>query len=239
MSHLCFIPARGGSKRIPRKNVRPLAGKLLLAYTIEAARDSGLFREIVVSSDDDEVLAIANDFGATGDRRPEALGGDRVRFVEVLAEYLQRSAHCERFTDVSVLLPTCPFRTAEDIHSAAALRHAAPDSFVISLSAYDFPPEFACDYQSTSGVVKLRQPEVYARSTQSQSVTPAFHPNGAIYMGAVSRFLDGLSFFQSPLLGYLMPPERSLDLDHPHQWEIAEALMQMHLRNAEQTAATL
>lgn len=229
MKTLCFIPARGGSKRIPRKNLLPLAGRPLLFYTTAAARSSGLFSRIVVSSDDDEILALAASLGVEADRRPASLGGDQVRFVEVLEEFLLRSP--SEFDTVAVLLPTCPFRSVEDLQAAARLLAAAPEpSFVVSLSRYDFPPEFAVDFDGTN--VRLRAPEAYAASTQSQSVAPSYHPNGAIYLAPVPLFLIHRAFYAAPLLGYLMPPERSLDLDYPHQFPLAEAL----LRSAELTS---
>ncbi|MEK0450588.1 MAG: hypothetical protein RL088_2856 [Verrucomicrobiota bacterium] len=226
---LCFIPARGGSKRIPGKNSRTLAGKPLLSWTIAAAKASGCFGEFVVSSDDERILEIASANGAAADRRSEHLSGDRVRFVEVLDEYLRRPENAGRFQRVVVLLPTCPFRSAADIRAAVELQSQNADAFVVSVNPYEFPPEFACDFDSATHALRLRQPDVYARSTQSQSVVPAFHPNGAIYVGSVARFLETQSFYVPPVLGFLLPPERAMDLDHPHQWELAEHLASKHL----------
>lgn len=226
---LCFIPARGGSKRIPGKNLRPLAGRPLISWTIAAAIKSGCFAKVVVSSDDEGILAIAAESGTIADRRSPELSGDRVRFVEVLEEFLRRPENVGVYQNVAVLLPTCPFRNAADIRAAVELHAANVSAFVVSISGYEFPPEFACDFDAMSGAVHTRNPEVYARSTQSQSVAPAFHPNGAIYIGSVERFLETRSFFASPVLGSLLPPERALDLDHPHQWEIAEHLAQAHV----------
>lgn len=225
MTALAFIPARAGSKRIPRKNVRLLGGLPLVGHTIAAARAAEIFTEIVVSTDDPEVLGIAAREGVRGDARPEALGGDHVRFVEVLDEFLRRPANDGAFTHVAVLLPTCPFRSAEDIAGAFAMhRSAPPDATVVSVAAYDFPPEYACDLRH-DGALQLRKPDVYIRSTQSQSLTPSYHPNGAIYLTTVAKFLSQKTFFAQPLLGYLMPPERSFDIDYPHQFDLAEALI--------------
>lgn len=218
---LGFIPARGGSKRVPRKNILPLAGKPLLVWTIDAARSSGVFDNIVVSSDDEEILAISADAGAQADARSKELSGDRITFPQVLLEFLSRPENVGRYGEVAVLLPTCPFRTGEDIRAAFALRQAG--EFVVSVMAYDFPPDFACDLDD--GILRLRHPEAYARSTQSQSTKPAFHPNGAIFAGSVERFLETRSFFAPPIRGYLMPPERSLDIDLPHHVHLAEAML--------------
>jgi CMP-N-acetylneuraminic acid synthetase len=226
---LCFIPARGGSKRIPGKNSRTLGGRPLIAWTIETARESACFDRVVVSSDDETILTIAQKNGAVADRRPDELAGDRVRFVEVVDEYLRRPENAGHFTRVVVMLPTCPFRNAEDVRRALELHRANPQAFVVTISQYEFPPDFACDFDSASGQLRLRHPEVYEHSTQSQSVAPAYHPNGAIYAGSVSRFLETRSFFAAPVLATLLPPERSFDLDHPHQWELAESLAS-HIR---------
>ncbi len=226
---LCFIPARGGSKRIPGKNIRPLGGRPLIEWTIAAAKECGCFDSIVVSSDDEEILRIASDSGVVADRRLPELSGDRIRFVEVLDEFLKRVENAGKYKTVAVLLPTCPFRNASDVRAALELHKQNSDAFIVSISPYEFPPDFACDFDVASGALNLRQPEIYARSTQSQSVKPVFHPNGAIYVGPVQRFLVTQSFFASPIIGSLLPPERALDLDHPHQWEIAEALALKHL----------
>jgi len=219
---LAFIPARGGSKRVPRKNILPLAGKPLLAWTVETAKECGIFERIVVSSDDAEVLQIAKSCGVETDERPAALATDTARNVEVIAEYLNRPENTGRFDVVALLAPTSPLRSAADIHAAFDLHEKAPEEFVITVTHYEFPPEFACDLNAGGGLT-LRHPEIYARSTQGQSVTPAVHPNGAIYLGSVDRFLKQKTFFAPPMRGLMMPADRSLDLDHPHQFALAEA----------------
>jgi len=210
---------------LPRKNLLPLSGRPLLAYTIEAARKAGIFARVVVSSDDQEILDLAEKEGAESDRRPSSLAGDKVRFAEVLEEFLVRSAWAgEQIEHAAVLLPTCPFRTEQDVLAAHGMMLAAAvPSFVVSVSEYEFPPEFALDLIGTNA--QVRHPVVYARSTQSQSVGKSYHPNGAIYFAPVRLFLKERSFFRQPLLGYVMPPERSLDIDNSYQFQIAEAMM--------------
>jgi CMP-N-acetylneuraminic acid synthetase len=221
---LCFIPARGGSQRIPRKNLIPLAGRPLLAYTLDTAGASGVFDQVVVSSDDDDIRALATAAGVLADRRPPHLAGDRVRFVEVLDEFLWRNG-APAFDQVAVLLPTCPFRTVEDIRAAFELRAGSPEAFIVSVSEYEFSPSFACDLAPDGRALRVRHPEVYARSTQSQSVAPAYHPNGAIFIAPVARLRKTQSFFIDPVLAYVMPRERACDIDYPHQIPVAEALL--------------
>lgn len=225
---LAFIPARGGSKRLPGKNIRPLAGKPLLAWTIEAAAASGAFSRLVVSSDDAEILDVARKFGAEVDRRPDELATDRARNFQVLAEYLGRTPE-NLPPAVALLPPTSPLRRPEDILAAFSLWEEDRGNFVISVTKYDFPPEFACDFDKSTAELRLRRPEVYAHSTQSQSVPPSVHPSGAIYLGSAARFLREQTFFSPPMRALLMPPERSLDLDYPHQFTIAASFLEAHL----------
>lgn len=224
MSTVCLIPARGGSKRIPRKNLRLLGGKPLLAYAIDNARDAGVFDEIAVSSDDPEILALAEQCGVRADRRPEHLSGDMTKFVEVLEEYLRRPESA-RFQHFAGLLPTCPFRTAEDVRAALTLSTEHPEAFVIGVTAYDFPPQLAMTFEPTTNVLTMCEPETYRFTTRSQSLGTLHHPNGSIYCGRIARFLETGTYFEPPLVGYAMPPERSFDIDYPYQFEIAEAML--------------
>jgi CMP-N-acetylneuraminic acid synthetase len=224
---LCIIPARGGSKRIPRKNLLPFAGKPLLAYTVEAALQSEIFADVVVSSEDDEILQIAAAWGATPDRRPASLSDDTTRFVEVVAEYLERPEMRQAYETVASLLPTCPFRTVADLQAAwNTFNQGDRQGFLIAVTEYDFPPQLALDFAADGLTMTMRDPAIYGRTTRSQSLGKAYHPNGAIYLTTVEAFLRERTFFGEPLLGYSMPPERSLDIDYPYQFKIAEYLMQ-------------
>jgi len=121
---LAMIPARAQSQRFPGKHLKLLGGAPLLSYTIDAARDSEVFDEVVVSSDDPEILDLAETCGASPDQRPASLARNRVAFVDVLKEYLLRPGQRDRYRYVSVLLGTCPLRTAEDIRESARLLEA-------------------------------------------------------------------------------------------------------------------
>lgn len=230
-SAVCILPARGGSKRIPRKNLLPLAGKPLLAYSVEAALESGMFVDVIVSSDDGEILDLARSLGATSDIRPTELSGDTVRFVQVVEEYLQRPGIMEKYDTVAGVLPTCPFRTVDDVRNAMELFFKQKsESFLISVTDYEFPPQLALDFGEDHLSLSMRDPDTYARTTRSQSIGSSYHPNGAIYIATTKGFLREKTFFADPLLGYLMPPERSFDIDYPYQFKIAEAMMQEQLR---------
>jgi CMP-N-acetylneuraminic acid synthetase len=204
----------------------PLAGKPLLAYSIEAAKQAGVFEEVVVSSDDDEILALTDTLGVSSDRRPEQLSGDTVRFVEVIEEYLLRPGVREEYKHVASMLPTCPFRTVDDVRESYRLfGQKTEDRFLVAVTEYDFPPQLAMDMSEDGMTLSMRDPETYGRTTRSQSLGKAYHPNGAIYLATVDGFLREKTFFSQPLLGYVMPPERSFDIDYPYQFEIAELMM--------------
>lgn len=228
---LCIIPARGGSKRVPRKNKLPLAGKPLIAYSVEAALKAGVFEDVVVSSDDDEILGIAASSGAATDRRPESLSGDGIRFVEVVEEYLLRDNIRGRYQNVAGMLPTCPFRTVEDIEGAYNLFVGQETkNFLIAITEYDAPPQLAMDLADDGKTISMHDPATYLRTTRSQSLGTAYHPNGALYLGPVERFLKEKTFFTEPLIGYAMPAERSFDIDYPYQFEIADIMMRKLLK---------
>ena len=243
MTTICIIPARGGSKRIPQKNLKPLCGKPLLAYTVEAARDAEVFQEIVVSSDDAGILALARDLGVTADRRPDLLAGDHAKAVDVIAELLSRPWRADAFTEVAMLLPTCPFRTSADVRAAATLFGEHPKAeFLIGVTEYDFPPQLAWFPMPEpvpdcpSPYMRMAQPVVYGTTTRSQSIQKAYRPNGSIYLANKTAFQERGTFFVNPCLTYLMPAERSLDIDHPYQMAIAEALMAQQQMAQEQMA---
>lgn len=223
---LCIIPARGGSKRIPQKNLLPLAGRPLLAYSIEAAIQAEVFHEVVVSSDDEEIMALAESLGVSPDRRPERLSGDKVRFVEVIEEYLLRPGVREEYKNIASMLPTCPFRTVDDVREPYRMfTEQVDDRFLVAVTEYDFPPQLALDMAEDGMTLSMRDPDTYGRTTRSQSLGKAYHPNGAIYLATVEGFLRERTFFVEPMIGYVMPPDRSFDIDYPYQFGIAELMM--------------
>lgn len=229
---LCFIPARGGSKRTPRKNLLPLNGKPLLSYTVKAAKDSGVFKDIVVSSDDEEILNLALSYGVSIDKRPQELSGDTTRAVEVLYEFIKRQEMRKKYKCVANMLPTCPFRTSDDVRKAFNLfiEHNF-ESFLIAITEFDFPPQLAIDIADDNHTLIMRDPAIFRKTTRSQDLGKAYHPNGAIYIASTEGYLREKTFFAEPLIGYKMPPERSFDIDYPYQFEIAEFMMRKGQHN--------
>ncbi|HTF03199.1 MAG TPA: acylneuraminate cytidylyltransferase family protein [Bacteroidia bacterium] len=220
---LCIIPARGGSKRIPRKNILPLNGRPLISYSIRAALDSGIFDEVIVSTEDAEISAIAQQEGALVDPRPAELAGDTVTKVQVVKEFLERGDHRTKYNFVTALLPTCPFRTAEHVKAAYEIMKQHPElPFLIGVTAYDFPIQLAL---TPADDVRMEMTfEDGYKTTRSQDIGVRFHPNGAMYMATVDAFLRQGTFFNKEMLTYRMSAIRSFDIDYPYQFAMAEIL---------------
>ncbi|UCH49812.1 MAG: acylneuraminate cytidylyltransferase family protein [Betaproteobacteria bacterium] len=219
---VALVLARAGSKRVPQKNVRLLNGKPLIAYTFEAAIASNCFGSIVVSTDDERVMEIAAASGIAIDERPEALRGDTVRAVEVVEEYLLRTDASGQYSDVAMLLPTCPFRSVDDLRGAMAVYRSSGQRIpLITVTAYEFPPQLALE-PADGTAMRMCDANAYALTTRSQSIPTRFHPNGGLYVAPLELFLEQHSFFTPHMLTYQMPAERSFDIDYPWQLELAE-----------------
>ncbi len=225
---VCLIPARGGSKRISGKNIRLLAGKPLIQYTLDATLNSVCFSDVIVSSDDNAILELAEFCGARVDKRPVELSGDLVKAVEVVDEFLNRPEHKEKWENVAMCMPTCPFRKTEDIIQAMDLflRKTPRCPRLIGVTKCDFPPQLALTKEDRGVLVDMREPEAYQFSTRSQDCQVLYFPNGSIYVSTVEEFLATGTFFGRPMLAYEMPPERSFDIDYPYQFDIAQCLME-------------
>src|ERR1043166_4009111 len=187
MKSVCIIPARGGSKRIPRKNVLLLNGRPLLSYSIRAASDSGVFQKVIVSTEDPEIKKIAIAEGADVDDRPPHLAGDSVTKVQVVKEFLERTNAQKEYEVIGTLLPTCPFRTAVHVREAFGIfckNTALP--FLIGVTEYEFPIQLALTDQGDDRM-KMTFADGYS-STRSQDIAKRYHPNGAIYLASVKAF---------------------------------------------------
>jgi CMP-N-acetylneuraminic acid synthetase len=200
-----------------------------ITYAVDAAFAAACFASIVVSTDDARVAEISRKPRVAVDQRPSSLCGDTVRAVEVVEEYLQRTDAVNRFSNAAMLLPTCPFRAVEDIRGA--MRHyqrSAPRMPLITVTQHAFPPQLALEPDEREsddrqpGQMRMCQPEAYATTTRSQSIPALYHPNGGLYVAAIDLFLAEHSFFTEHMLTYVMPAQRSFDIDYPWQFELAE-----------------
>ena len=167
-------------------------------------------------------MEIAAEKGIAVDERPVALRGDTVRAVEVVEEHLLRTGASADYSDIAMLLPTCPFRSVDDLRGAMtcylASRERTP---LITVAAYEFPPQLALE-PADGATMSMCDADAYALTTRSQAIPPRFHPNGGLYVAPVGLFLEHHSFFTPRMLTYRMPAERSFDIDYPWQLELAE-----------------
>ena len=228
LNRLCFIPARGGSKRTPQKNIKALGGKPLIEYTIAAAIEASIFDRIVISSECEDVLKIASSFPVDIDCRNTDLAGDSVRATEVLYDYLKKSSEQNPEASVSLCLPTCPLRTAADIVSADKLfqKHSR-EKQLVSVVRYDFPPQMAFSLDNKTSAIKRWVQSGNASSfvTRTQDHEILFRPNGGVYISKWNQFMETKTFFGDSTIGFEMPIERSIDLDYPIDFEIAEVML--------------
>lgn len=229
--NVAVIPARGGSKRIPRKNIRPFAGRPIIAYSIAAARECGLFDRIVVSTDDAEIAAVARDCGAeTPFRRPPALADDHTGTDAVVAHALRWLAEQGEAARLACCIyPTAPFLTAVDLRRGHALLLSSGKQFVFSATSFAFPiqralrllPECETDGGDGRGVAPFFPEWIEWRS---QDLEPAYHDAGQFYWGQAAAFIAGVATFAAHSAALVLPRWQVVDIDTPEDWVEAELL---------------
>ena len=237
MKRLCTICARAGSKGVRSKNTRLLAGKPLIAHSLAQARSSGLFDAIAVSSDSDHILAIARSYGATClVRRPEALASDAAAKLPAIAHCLEQ-AEAQLGTRFDILVDldaTSPLRLPEDIAGAVALLEGSLNGNVITAAPARRSPYFNLVEQRPDGTVGLSKPPAGA-IVRRQDAPPSFDMNASIYAWRTAEFRAAPAVFGAQTRLYVMPEERSLDIDSELDFRIVEFLMQS--RDASAAAA--
>ena len=231
MKNLCVIPARGGSKRLPEKNIRILNGKPLLAYSIDTAIESGIFDAVVVSSENPKILEIAKNHGALVHKRRDELSGDNVPVFKVFQDLLTESDYVGRFDTITGMLPTCPFKKAEHLVEAMKLLQSQQlEASVISVTQFDYPPQFGFSLTEEQKLI-MTHPEVFAKTTRSQNIQSLVHNNGAFWMAGVEHYVKSGTFYAGTMIGYKMDAISSFDIDYPYQFEIAEILAKKRQNN--------
>ena len=226
MRVLGLVPARGGSKGVPRKNVRSLAGLPLLAWTAEAALGARALARVVLTTDDAEVAAVGRACGLEVPfLRPAALAGDAAPTLPAVQHAL---AHLEsegdQFDAVCLLQPTSPFRRSEDVDACVALLATGGADTV--LSVLPVPAEHNPHWvylRAPDGALRLATGEA-APVPRRQALPPAYHRDGAVYVTRRDVVMEGNSLYGARVLGYEMPPERGVNIDTPDDWARAEAL---------------
>ncbi len=220
---LCIIPARGGSKRLPRKNVAMLAGKPLLVYAVEAALESDVFDQVCVSSDDDEILEIAREYGVhQALKRPPELASDAAQVKHVCTYLLESFASLgQPFAEFAVLLVTNPFRTARDVQKAYEIFKRENANYLMSLVPYSHPPQRA-----------VWAPDKYVEPyfgleymKQTQLLDKVYRHDGSVIFARSEAFLKEGEFYGTKVVPYFIPPERSVDIDNSLDLMWAEFLL--------------
>jgi CMP-N-acetylneuraminic acid synthetase len=217
---LGLIPARGGSKGIPRKNIKLIAGKPLVAWTIEAAQRASVFDAVVVSTDDPEIAEVARRHGADVPfMRPAELARDETPGVEPVLHALQM---LPAFDAVLLLQPTSPLRSAADITGCLNLAQQLQAPCVVSVCAPDQHPGWMYRLDDRQRLRPLLDGPAVTRRQDHQ---PVFAANGALYFARTDWLRQRRTFITDDTAAYVMPAERSVDLDTPLDWKFAEMLL--------------
>jgi N-acylneuraminate cytidylyltransferase/CMP-N,N'-diacetyllegionaminic acid synthase len=222
---LIVIPARGGSKRLPRKNVLPLAGKPLICWTIEAAFSAGLNARIMVTSDDDEILSIAKRYsekGLVAHKRPAELATDQSTTTDALRDAVDAAERAGYAAKTLILLqPTSPLRSAEDIRAAAEKYEENKDGVtVVSVCEIDHPTAWIGTISEKGHLNGLD-----LSGERSQDYQKNYRLNGAVYVASVKNLRENRNLFTDDLRAYVMPRERSLDIDHEIDFRLCSYLI--------------
>lgn len=223
---IAVIPARGGSKRIPRKNIKPFLGRPILSYAVQAALESQLFDRVICSTDDAEIAQVAADTGAQVPfMRPADIADDHAITADVIAHAINFvQANESQVDSVCCLYATAAFVTAQQLQEAFLLFQQQQCDFVFSATAFDFPIQRAI-YLTAQGRVEMFYPE-YAL-TRSQDLTPAFHDAGQFYWGTSTAWLEKRRIFSPDSAAFIVPSHEVQDIDTLDDWRRAELLFQL------------
>jgi len=222
---LAIIPARGGSKRLPRKNILELQGKPLIAWTIEAALKSQYIDKVLVSSDDDEILDISTRFGAEILKRPAELATDSSSSFDVIQQAIM--ADKQQYDFIVLLQPTSPLRTANQIDEAIELLESKQANAVVSVCAMEHSPLWSNTLPESDSMAGFLKDEI--QNKRSQELETYYRLNGAIYICRKTCLLDEKSFFlKSHIYAYRMDRHSSVDIDEAIDFEYAQFSLRAH-----------
>jgi len=218
---LAVIPARGGSKRLARKNVLDLNGKPLIAWSIEAALDSKYIDKVIVTSDDKEILEIASRLNCATVNRPDALAQDESTTFDVVEHVIK---HSDTYDYVVLLQPTSPLRTVQQIDEAIMLLNQKKADAIVSVSKVDHSPLWANTLPEDGSMNGFIKPEV--KNLRSQDLPVYYRLNGAIYIIKTDRLLSEKTFLpETNIYSYVMDANTSIDIDNEVDFKLASILM--------------
>jgi N-acylneuraminate cytidylyltransferase len=227
--NVAIIPARGGSKRIPRKNIRPFCGQPMIAWSIQAAITSGLFERIIVSTDDPEIAEIAIRAGAEVPfERPAELANDHAGTLPVIrhaVDWLMQQG--VPVTHACCIYATAPLLRAEDVRNARMMMEDPEFDFVFSITRFAFPIQRALKLGAENSL-SMFWPE--HELTRSQDLPAAYHDAGQFYWGTARAWRENERIYSSRCRGFELPEERVQDIDTEEDWRVAEMKFRL-LRN--------
>lgn len=220
---VAVIPARGGSKRVPRKNIKNFCGKPIIAWSIEAAVKSGCFERIIVSTDDQEISEVAKKYGAEVPfMRPENLSDDYTGTTAVIKhaiEALQKRG--EKIKYACCIYATAPFVSVRDLQDAWQRINGSEHDYAFSVTSYAFPIQRAI-MVTEQGTISMFNPKHFA--TRSQELEEAWHDAGQFYWGKAEAWLQEKSLFSGGSVAVKLPRHRVQDIDTQEDWLRAEWL---------------
>lgn len=225
MKCIAIITARGGSKRIPYKNIKEFCGKPILAYSIEEAKASGIFDTVMVSTDDEKIAAIAGEYGAEVPFFRSRENADDFSTTadvlrEVLADYEKQG---QKFDAVCCIYPTAPFVTAEKLRKALQLLEEKQADSVQPVVRFGFPPQRGMVEQD--GFLQFKWPE--HRLTRSQDLEPFYHDAGQFYFLRTDSFANQKNLVMERTVPFELPESEVQDIDTEEDWKIAEVKFSM------------
>lgn len=227
MSTIAVITARGGSKRIPQKNIREFCGKPIIAYSIYAAINSGVFDEVMVSTDSEEISSVAKKYGASVPfMRSENTSDDYATTADVLVEVLKRYETAgKKFDLLCCLYPTAPFVTGKKLSAAINMLKNSKAQSLMPVVKFSYPPQRAVIIHNDR--LKYQFPE-FERS-RSQDLEPIYHDCGQFYICRVDAFKQYRSLITADTIPFIVPEEEVQDIDTPSDWELAEIKYRKYL----------
>lgn len=225
MKILYFIPARGGSKGLPGKNIKPLHNKPMIAYSIEAALECGHLGKVMVNTDDPAIAEVAKTFGAEVPfLRPAELAADTSATLDVLLHTLDHyEKQGEQFDLVMVLQPTSPLRTALDIDAAIELMETKKAEAIVSVCENEHHPLWSNSLPADGSMRDFMRKEVKGKNRQE--LPPSYRLNGAIYLSTPAAIRKHKGFLHNGTYAYVMPQDRSVDIDHLIDFHLASLLL--------------
>ena len=227
MKRLCIIPARGGSKRLPGKNIKHLNGKPLVFYTIDSVLNSEMFNKVIFTSDDDKILeTVSNNYLSTVlevIKRPLELATDTSKVIDTVLHFVDKD-----YDQTWLTLPTSPLKTSIDFIKASELLTEQDDA-VLSYTEMEFPPTLGLVVKHNNILEDYDQTNPWQNgNSRSQDHPMVYRPNGAIYGSWTNKLKENKNYYIGQTKGYFMPRNRSIDIDTQFDFDLAEFMLNQH-----------